>query len=379
MNLRSLLGARDLPVGVEIHAGGVRMLQARWGRRGGEVRAACDSVVPTGDDGPESDARLRGLADAIEKGLTLGRFAGRSLAVGVDSRTVRVRSVRQTRLPDGDVTRAASLDAPSRLGFTDSEGCEIGWLRAGEVRQGDEARDELLYLGVRREPVERLLGLLMDSGCRIVAVEPSFTALSRCATRTLRRASDEQVCRVLVDIGAVTTDVMVTRGRSIAFYKQLETGGASMTELAAQRLGLDAATVAELRQRRMLAGADASEPKVERAMFDAVRPLINDLAQEITLCLRYYSVTFRGVRPEGVLVFGADAPEPKLAETIGEALNLPVSVAKPLAGVDLSRVGHVIRAGDPASRWGACFGLSTRVLESPSARKAGEWKARAAA
>ncbi len=382
MPLRDLFGASDLPIGVELHAGGVRMLQARASRAGSSVRAA--AVVPVDDKGRTAEdlSFIDDLVNGVGRGMTLGRFSGRDVVVGLDSRVVRTRSIRQAKLGAEDLEKAVRLDAPSRLGFVENEGCEIGWLRAGEVRQGDEIKDELIYLGARLAPLDRLLEGLLALGLNPVAVEPAFTASARCHTRTLRRASDEAVSRIIVDVGDATTEVMVTRGRVIAFYKQIELGGRAMTRMAAERLGLDPATVADLRRRRMFGGAAGSaevDPKVERALFDAVRPLMNDLAQEVTLCLRYYSVTFRGSRPEGVIAVGQDAAEPQLAATLGEALHVPATVGRSLDGYDISRVAGVIDGATGGPQWGACVGLTTRVREQNSARRERAWKVRAAA
>lgn len=379
MHLRDLFGASDLPIGVELHAGGVRMLQARVSRAGSCVRAA--AIVPVDDAGRSAEdyTFIDSLVSAVGSGMTLGRFKGRDIVLGLDARCIRSRSVRQARLSPDELTKAVRLDAPSRLGFSEGEGCELAWLRAGEVRQGDEVRDELIFLGVRLGPLERLLEGLRSIGLNPIAAEPVFTAVARCHTRNLRRTSDDAITRVIVDVGEASTEVMVTRGRSVAFYKQVELGGRTMTRQAAERLGLDPATVAELRRRRMTQGTDAAiDAKVERALFDAVRPLMNDLAQEVTLCLRYYSVTFRGSRPDGVLVVGQDAAEPQLAQTLGEALHVPTSVGQPLDGYDTSRVQGVIEAaGGPL--WGACIGLTTRTREQHTSKRDRVWKARAAA
>ncbi len=376
-----VFGSSDLPIGVELHAGGVRLLQVRAGRGGSLVRAA--AVASVDDRGRTCDEPtfIDDLVAAVDKAMSMGRFAGRRIVVGLDGRGVRTRSVRQAKLSGTELDHAARLDAPSRLGFTDAEGCEIGWLRAGEVRQGDEIKDELIYVGTRREPLERLLNGLRACGLEPVAAEPSFCATARCCTRTLRRASDDAVTRVIVDVGEAAAEVMVTRGRAIAFYKQVELGGRAMTRLCAERLGLDPATVADLRRRRMASGPGAIDPKVDRALYDAVRPLMSDLAQEVTLCLRYFSVTFRGARPDGVIVVGQEAAEPRLAQTLGEALHVAASVGRPLEGYDLSLVSGVIDARDAGAdaQWGACVGLSTRVRESAAPRGKRAWKARAAA
>lgn len=370
-----------MPIGVEFHAGGVRLLQLARGRSGVSVVGAAKVSVDDRGRSPEDKSFIDELVDGARRGLSLGRFRGRRIVIGLDGRMVRTRSIRQPRLSTAEQDKAARLDAPARLGFSENEACEIGWLRAGEVRQNDEAKDELLYLGARRDPLEHMLARLADKGFTPVAVEPNFTAIARCFTRTLRRASDENTARVIVSVGEASSEIMVTRGRLLAFYKQVEVGGRTMTAMACERLGLDIDTVRDLRRRRMAAVSDDSiDAKVDRALFDAVRPMINDLAQEVTLCLRYYSVTFRGVRPDLVVVAGSEAAEPNLARLLGEAINVPAQVGQPLEGVETSRASRVLAGPDcTQAEWGACHGLSTRALELLASKKDRPWKARAAA
>lgn len=373
MQILPFIMTGEAPIGVEIHAGGVRLAQVRKSRSGITVRALASAPVDAKGRGPHDTSLLEEVARTVYSLRSEG-FCGKRCVVGLDSRLVRTRSVRQAHLEDDEVNKAVKLDAPSRLGFADDEPCEVAWLRAGDVRQSDEVRDELIYLGVKRAPIERLVGELAALGLQTVAVEPNFLALARAYTRTLRRESDVAVSRLIVDIGEQHSEVLVTRGRGVAFYKQVEIGAAAITRAAAEKLGLDPKTVQDLRRRRVIAAATPGaeqnlDPKVDRAIFDAVRPVMNDLAHEVTLCLRYFSVTFRGIRPDAVIVSGDEAGEPGLAQTISESAHLPCSVGRPLDGLDTSRIANLPHSRGFGSAWGAAVSLSTRTIEATASRR----------
>lgn len=361
-----------LPIGVDLGASGAKLLQLRHGRGGFSVVHAARVSLPGVDEGADDPARLDALAKAVGSRVSAGGFRGRRCVVSVDDALVRTRSVRNPPMPDAEVTRAVRFDAPARLGFSTGEGCEIGWLRAGELRQGEDSREELIYVGAPRAPLERLVFALSEAGLRPMAIEPSFVACARCFGRKLRRASDASVARVVVDIGLRSTGVILTRGCGIAFYKPLEFGGEAMTRAAAERLGLEPDTVADLRRQRMLreAGADIPvNPKVDRALFDAVRPLMGELAHEVKLCLRYYSVTFKGSRPEACLVVGGDAQEPRLASFIGEALHVETSVGRPLEGMVVPG-GCGVDQRLQGAAWSSAAGLSLRPWDEATAKRA---------
>lgn len=372
--LRRLFQPGTLPIGIDIGASGVKLLQLRTpsaGQSSLEAIARAD-VPPVPGEGVDHPDHLTRLIEAVARKVCEGGFRGSRCVLSIDDRLLRIRSVRQPHMPLNEIDKAARLDAPTRLGFTEPSECQVGWLLAGEVRQGDDSRDELIYVGAQTAPVERLVYGLADAGLRPLAVEPGFIATARVMTRTLRRAADQAVVRLLVDIGSETTGVILTRGRSVAFYKQLEFGGHAMTRAASERLALEPATIQDLRRQRMLSASGLGEPidpKVDRALYDAVRPLLGDLAHEVGLCLRYYSVTFRGAKPETCVLLGGEAAEPRLAECFQESLHIPASTGKPLEGV---RVRDGLRGGvdrSPGAEWCVAAGLSMRVREDTRSRR----------
>jgi Tfp pilus assembly PilM family ATPase len=122
----------------------------------------------------------------------------------------------------------------------------------------------------------------------------------------------------------------------------------------------------------MLADAGAGPPidaRVDRAMYDAVRPLMGDLAHEVSLCLRYYSVTFRGAKPEGCVLSGGEASEPKLVEAFKESLRIACDVGRPLDGVRTEGLGAGTAVRGTGAEWGVAMGLSLRPRESARAQR----------
>src|SRR5690606_34219983 len=156
-----------------------------------------------------------------------------------------------------------------------------------------------------------------------------------------RREADRGVVRMILDVGESGCNVVITRGCDAAFLKTIPIGGARLCEAVMKALDLDEGSARQLRIDRMSrpVGAEgATDGRIDRAVFEAVRPLLHELAQEAALCLRYYSVTFRGARPEAALLAGGNGAEPKLAEVLGQTLKLPVSLARSFDGIDTSQV-----------------------------------------
>ena len=357
------LVARAYPIGIDLGASSAKVVQLSRGSGGLRVLGMFRLDAPD-EAGMSSDDRVDSMVRGIARRVSGGGFRGRECVMSVDDRLLRTRAIRQPRMPDAEIDAAIRLDGAQRLGFADDEACEVGWIRAGEVHQGEDVRDELIYLGAKREPLRRIAMGMAAAGLRPIAIEPGFVGMTRCFGRSLRRTADLSVVRVLVDVGHRSTGVVLTRGCRVAFHKPLELGGADMTRIAAERLGLEPETVNDLRRQRMARrgeGVAGIDSKVDRALYDVVRPLLGDLAHEVNLCVRHYCVTFRGSRPSACMVVGGEALEPHLVEAMQDALQIETSVGHPLEGVE--GVPGTGEGRESFPEFAVAAGLSLRPLD----------------
>lgn len=350
-----------MPIGLDLGASGVRALQLA--RAGATLRVAAAARAEADAENPADEARLAALGKVLERKIKGGGFTGRRCVIGLESRLLRVRSIRLPQMSDAETDQSLRVDAAGRLGFAKGDQVEIGWTRAGLVQQGDEQREEIILTGIKSDVAERVIDMALSAGLDPVAIEPSFCATARCFARRRRRAVDQHASQIVIDVGRRSTNVLAMRGDTLCFFKQIEWGGERLDRAAAERLDMDVATVSEIRRQRLRQHWDSGvrvDDRVDRAVFDAVRPLLNELAHEITLCVRYFLVTFRGAKPEGILLSGGDACEPNLCQIISDLAGLPTQIGRPFEGVDLESAPLPMNRRGPLTEWASAAGLSLR-------------------
>ena len=137
----------------------------------------------------------------------------------------------------------------------------------------------------------------------------------------LRRQDDKDVVNVCVDLGSHFTTVVVGKGSDISFVKQIPLGGENFNADIGAKLGVDieqaeCASAKAQRRGRCRAGIDAA---TKQAILEAMQGTIEQLAKEISLCFRYYSVTFRGSRPGRAIFTGGEAYETTLLDGAASA------------------------------------------------------------
>lgn len=356
------------PIGIDLAEDSARVLQL--GFNAGELRVFASARIDLASLGIEHDLEQPvpdALLNAITRRIHSGGFRGKRCIISVPDRMLATRSVRIPNMSASELNANVRLDGPALLGFEDQQiEAQIGWLKTGDVYQGEDHKCELLYFGAPVERLEHIAFAFEREGLEPVCIEPHFLGVTRATTRKLRRTSDTEVVQLVLDVCHEHTNVLITRGDNLVFSKIAPVGGRHLNEAAIKRLGLDETTVTELRRERSSA-AQRDENRISRAVFDALRPTMADIAREASLCLRHYSVTFRGSRPAQCLLVGPEASEPGFARVVQDIVGVETTPGAPLDGICTDKI---VGAGSYSPAWNAVAGSAMReLLKRTPARK----------
>ncbi|HEB61230.1 MAG TPA: hypothetical protein ENJ06_05330 [Phycisphaeraceae bacterium] len=332
----------------------MHMLQLRRTKTGLKVAAAGQAQLAIDRDADMAEKRAA-ISRAVKRILSTCEFIGRSAVVNLPTCEMDIHSIRMPAMPDDELAKALRFEVQERFD-TDISTTEIGFVRLGELRQGDELKHEIILMLAPHRITINYLDALIAAGLRPKAVDASFNACARCFNRTYRRRSDQNKVRMVLNVCHETTDVLILRGSRIGFYRAVNIGGRHLDEAVADHLGLGITEAAELRRRRMK-GDEQADSSIDRALREATRPLIVDLAHEAALCQRYYSVTFRGNVPGEVFLTGQQAHEPNLQPVVGDELKVRTQVGKPLEHVDVSSAFIKADRRSNFAEWAVAVGL----------------------
>lgn len=291
------------------------------------VAAAAESF-PQQSPAEAADGRCRRrlAVEAVRDVLRSNHFRGRDVVTCLRTGDLAIKNIRLPQMPERELASAVVWEAQERFGF-DVAPDRLHYIRAGEVRQATEVREEVILLAATEESVAEHLEMLAQMRLNPVHIDAEPAALFRAYRRFLRRAADESAVSVLVDIGLSATKVIVARGKSILLVKLIDLAGAKFNEGVGRGLGLAWTEAAQLRKRASAgsaAGQRSAGEHVQRSVLDAIRGPVEALAREISLCLRYCSVTFRGLRPAEVTLTGGEAYDPAVVKLLGECLDCTV-------------------------------------------------------
>ncbi len=229
------------------------------------------------------------------------------------------------------------------------------YVEAANVRQGDAVRREVILLACHRPVLKRIVGLAGQVGLRAVAIDVEPSAILRCYARQFRRDEDRQQRRMFVNVGASATGVVIAQGAHAVFMKYIDVGGRHLDEAVAGHLKMSRAEAAALRRHNGDRRADQRDPEITRSIAESIRPVLDRLSHELSMCLRYHSVTFRGQPLERVVLGGGEA-NPSLVDWLAGRLEVSCELGDPLRSFEtpppMRRTGQ----------WDVAAGLALRAV-----------------
>ncbi len=331
-----VMNRKVLPIGLDIGHGAIKMVQLVLTDDGAKVLAAQKASLPV-SAADDDQTRQRLITNTIRQLLTHGDFKGRDVVSALPNERLRITSLRLSETEAPHAGKALQREAALRFGL-DPHADTIHHMLAGNVRQGDELKNEYIVLATDNETIKDHITLLEYAGLRPTGIDAVPCALFRNLERMMRRQEDKKRTIVFVDVGHRYTTVVIGRAGEICFVKQMAFGMARFSEDIATQLDISVADAESLRLKRQT--GEPLDASMDRLVTDTLGVTGEQLAAEISLCLRYYTVTFRGQRIEQAVVTGGGAGERAVLDVLKRRLAVDTEVAEPLRGFDCSSIEH---------------------------------------
>ncbi len=387
------------PIALDIGHNSIKMIQLAINAGHISVLAADKARIDSRING-DPDERRNFVVSKIKQMLAEGNFRGKKVISCLPSNRLKITSLRLARAESEKIGKALRKEAAQRFGL-DPDTDAINYLLVGDVHQGDEIKSEFILFAADNESIKNHIELLQEVGLRPIGIDMVPCALFRSFGRSLQRQEDKERTAVCVDVGSRFTTVVFGRGREISFVKQIPIGGENFNQEVATKLGVSVNEAEMLRgklrmertvypgkglwnsgrnsegrngqadsnnQQTSLDNLDASTRQV---MVDAINAVSEQLSREISLCFRYYTVTFRGKRVERAVFSGGEAYERILLNVLKRQLAVEIEMAQPLKGFDMTSLNFDSDRRGFLCEWAVAVGLGLKGWNEDGEREKG--------
>ena len=300
---------------------------------------------------------VKALATALDRFFTDNKLPRRGIRLGIGTNRIGVRTVDIEGVDDerqlGNVVRFRAHEA---LSIPLDQAVLDYHVVSETVDESGAVSRRVLLAAAYQEPIDHYVEACRAAGLELSGIDVEAFALLRAVAPRNGHAEDAPtVASVVVSIGHDRSTLAISDGTVCDFMRVLDWGGSKLEAAIAQELGLTKPEAAELKLELDLAGdAPDHDPRAPFARAAVDREL-QTLARELVASLHFYQGQPGSLAISEVFVTGGTTRIPGLAEELERLTRVPVRIANPLAGVQLSKNGLAER--DDLASLAAAIGL----------------------
>lgn len=280
-------------------------------------------MAPSPVRGMASDASVdqETIAAAIRKLLKDGGVRSNEVAIALPETNVFTRIIQVPPLSDRELAGAIKWEAEQYIPLPLAEvNMDFSVVSESKDEKGNRKLD-ILLVAAPKSVVERYTKVLEMSGLEAVAMETEIIA----ASRALLPVVDVKLPNVMViNIGALTTDISILKSGVIAFTRSTPTGGSTFTRAIAQDFGF---SVPQAEEYKKAYGLDQS--KLEGKVYASIKPLFSALVEEVKRSVTFFQTRFPQEVISSMILSGGTAKLPGLVTQFTENLGIETQIGNP--------------------------------------------------
>ncbi|HEX2839589.1 MAG TPA: pilus assembly protein PilM [Phycisphaerales bacterium] len=378
-----------MPIAIDFGTGALKILQVNTGQPPAMQAIVCLETPQAliGDNKRRMEFQLSALPKLVKKGGFKGKRAVCSIPAW-QTTCKHLQFPRQDGVPLAQLVAAA---IPQQLGV-DPASLVYRFIEVSNKEKSNNKVDVVL-IAVERAVVDRLMETLVEAKLEPVGIQSEFMCTVRAFDDIHRRLEDNKANTLYLDIGASTTKVMITHGRTLVFARMIDVGGRHLDAAIAKQMNVDEVTARQMRlaldaeteklfaPAASAAPASAAEAEVDRRKDQAPPGFTEDITKqptvavapaganllepleiitdEVRLCLRYHASQFPGQKVDRIIFVGGESRHRGLTQHIARVLKLSAQIADPLARVARTGTESVlgIDLKQPQPGWAVALGL----------------------
>jgi len=271
------------------------------------------------------------LAECVRRVWKSGDFSGRKVRLGIANQRVMTRVIDLPLLSDQrERTAAVAYEAQEHIPIPLDQAV-MDFQSIGEFASDAGQRERMVVVAAPREMIDQLVRVVRSARLQPVGIDLEAFAILRSVMpppSVLDEGSPDTDAQVVVHVGAEVTHVIVSVDRNCHFTRQVNFGGAGMTQAIAQRLECSTDQAEALKITCGLLGEphgawDADTiAEVQHALALATRPLVREIVRSVD----YYRSQPFARHIDRVVISGGTALCLGLDRYLSQGLGMPVDV-----------------------------------------------------
>jgi len=316
-------------VGVDIGSVVLRAIELEYGGRGRpRVTRYHEVALPDGAVRNGEVVEENTVATALKQLWSEGKFRSREVVLGLGNQKVLARDLTVPRASIEHIRESLPFQVQDLIPVPVAEAL-LDFYPIVEVQTDAGPAVSGLLIAAVTSSVLANVNAVRKAGLWPVDVDLIPFALQRSIGSEIPGTS------AVIDIGATTTNIVISTGGVPQFVRIIPAGGEDLTKALVAKVGFD--RDAAERAKSGLGMATGHVLPENRPAVEVIHEVTSELLNSLRNTLRYFANTRENGQVERVVLSGGGALLPGFAEALASMTSMEVTVADPFARVDLGK------------------------------------------
>ncbi len=310
------------------------------------------------------------VGEALKQFLSRNRVQTERVAISVSGQSGLARFIKLPPVEAKKIPDIVRYEARQQIPFDLND---VIWdfqrMGGGSEESGFVLETEIGLFAMKRDAVFRALDPFLKADIEVDIVQLAPLSLYNVVVFDMLRdlpspenydPDDPPESIVLISLGTDATDLVVTNGYKV-WQRSVPLGGNHFTKALTREMKLTFAKAEHLKRN----ATTAHDPK---AVFQAMRPVFNDLQTELQRSLGFFSNLDRTAKIGRVVATGNAFKLPGLRRYLAQSLGFEIERVEKFRGLVGPEVLATPAFKDNILSFGVCYGLCLQALETGGLR-----------
>lgn len=283
--------------------------------------AAVD-LKTTSANSKESERRL---GEIIMTAVGQSGIKTKNVAIGLPSQKTFTTVIDVPNMPEAELRSTIKYQMDQYIPMAIDE-AKVDWVLLGQSAHNPQ-QQEILLASTANSYAEERLEFVENLGLNVIAAEPDSIAM----IRALLPAGVPDA-RLIIDVGELSTNLVVTYNDSPRLVRTIPTGIHSLVKSAVQNLN-----VQEDQARQFILKFGLAPDRLEGQVYHAVESVLENFVAELTKSIKFFQTRYPNTPVGGILLSGYASVVPKFGEYVTAKTGVQSMQADPWQKVKMSQ------------------------------------------
>ena len=244
----------------------------------------------------------RRLGEIIMTAVGQSGIKTKNVAIGLPSQKTFTTVIDVPMMSEAELRTTIKYQIDQYIPMSIDE-AKIDWVLLGQSAHNPQ-QQEVLLASTANSYAEERLEFIEGLGLNVIAAEPDPIAIVRSLL-----PSGLQDARLIIDVGELATNLVVTFADAPRLVRTIPTGLQSLVKAAVQNLN-----VQEDQARQFIVKFGLAPDRLEGQVFHAVESVLDGFAAELVKSIKFFQTRYPSAPVGGILVSGYASIVPKFGD-----------------------------------------------------------------